>query len=81
LILSPHVFLLGLIFADRAFAASNLKSAEQLSGLDIRPGYEQLLLLLKPSMANIPVFRKSIKTLYGWEISLDEPLPYSTLLH
>jgi hypothetical protein len=80
LILSPHVFLLGLIFADEAFAAPNLTTAEQLSGLDIRPGYEQLPLLLKPSMANIPVFRKSIKTLYGWEISPDEPLPYSTLL-
>jgi hypothetical protein len=65
LILSPHVFLLGLIFADKAFAAPNLTTAEQLSGLDIRPGYEQLPLLLKPSMANVPVFCKSIKTLYG----------------
>jgi hypothetical protein len=81
LLLSPHVLLLGLIFADEAFAAPNLATAEQLSGLDIRPGYEQLPLLLKPSMANIPVFRKSVKTLYGWEISPDEPLPYSTLLH
>ena len=31
-------------------------------------------------MANIPVFRKFIKTLYGWEISLDQQLPYSILL-
>ena len=31
-------------------------------------------------MANIPVFRKSIRTPYGWEISLDQPLPYTTLL-
>ncbi|KAI9761204.1 MAG: hypothetical protein M1840_002004 [Geoglossum simile] len=40
LILSPHVFLLGLIFADRAFVAPNLTSANQLSRLDIRPGYQ-----------------------------------------
>jgi hypothetical protein len=80
LILSPHVALLGLILADDAFLAPNLTSAEKISELDIRPGYEQLPLHLKPSMANTPVFRKSIKTLYGWEISLDQQLPYSTLL-
>jgi len=34
---------------------------------------------MKPGMGDIPVFRKSVQTLYGWEISLDEPLPYSTL--
>ena len=65
LILSPHVFLLGLIFADKAFATPNLTTAKQLSGLDIRLGYKQLSLLLKPSIANILVFRKSIKTLYS----------------
>ena len=31
-------------------------------------------------MADIPVFRKSIKTPYGWQISPDQPLPYTTLL-
>ncbi|KAI9763719.1 MAG: hypothetical protein M1839_006317 [Geoglossum umbratile] len=80
LILSPHVFLLGLIFADRAFAAPNLTSAGQLSRLDIRPGYQQLELLLKPSMLDIPVFRKSVRTGYGYEISSHEPLSYATLL-
>jgi hypothetical protein len=30
-------------------------------------------------MDNIPVFRKSIKTLYGWDISPEEPLPYGSL--
>ncbi|KAI9769856.1 MAG: hypothetical protein M1840_003850 [Geoglossum simile] len=80
LILSPHVFLLGLIFADRAFAAPNLTSARQLSGLDIRPGYQQLELLLKPSMLDVPVFRKSVRTGYGYEISPHEPLSYATLL-
>ncbi|TVY31731.1 hypothetical protein LSUB1_G007777 [Lachnellula subtilissima] len=75
----PHVFLLGLIFADNAFLAPNLTSAEQLSKLDIRPGTNQLALPLKPSMANIPLFRKSITTPYSTEISPFEPLPYTTL--
>lgn len=39
LILSPHVFFLGLVFADEAFAAPNLRSAAQLSELDIRPDH------------------------------------------
>ncbi|KAI9765782.1 MAG: hypothetical protein M1839_005382 [Geoglossum umbratile] len=80
LILSLHVFLLGLIFADRAFAAPNLTSARQLSRLDIRPGYQQLELLLKPSILDVPVFRKSVRTGYGYEISPHEPLSYATLL-
>jgi hypothetical protein len=80
LILSSHVFLLGLIFADRAFAAPNLTSAGQLSRLDIRPGYQQLELLLKPSILDILVFQKSVRTGYGYEISPHEPLTYATLL-
>jgi len=80
LILSPHVALLGLIFADNAFLAPSLTSAERISELDIPPGYEQLPLRLKPEMADIPVFRKSIRTPYGWEISPNQPLPYTTLL-
>lgn len=78
--LSPHVFLLGLILADSAFAAPNLTSAEQLRKLDIRPGTNQLAIPLDPSKANIPIFRKSISTAYGTEISETEPLPYTTLL-
>ncbi|KAH8663686.1 hypothetical protein BGZ60DRAFT_565713 [Tricladium varicosporioides] len=80
LVLSPHVALLGLIFADNAFLAPSLTSAEKISELDIPLGYEQLPLPLKPEMAHIPVFRKSIRTAYGWEISPDQPLPYTTLL-
>ena len=74
------MFLLGLIFADRAFAAPNLRSASQLSELDIRPGRQQLELLFKPSMLDVPIFRKSVKTGYGYEISPLEALTYTTLL-
>jgi hypothetical protein len=79
LILSPHVFLLGLMFADVAFEAPNLTSAYHLSKLDIRPGTNQLEIRLKPSLANIPVFRKSIRTAHGIEISPDQALTYATL--
>jgi hypothetical protein len=71
LILSPHVALLGLIFTNNAFLAPSLISAARISELDIPPGYEQLPLYLKPEIANIPVFRKSIRTPYSWEISPD----------
>jgi hypothetical protein len=80
LVLSPHVALLGLIFADNAFSAPSLTSAERISELNIKPGYQQLPLPLKPELANVPVFRKSIRTPYGWEISPDQQLPYTTLL-
>jgi hypothetical protein len=56
---------LGLVFADNAFLALRLMLAARISELDIPPGYEQLPLHLKPEMADIPVFHKSIRTPYG----------------
>jgi hypothetical protein len=35
---------------------------------------------LKPELAKIPVFRKSIRTPYGWQISPDQLLLYTTHL-
>ena len=57
----------------------NLTSAEQLSKLDIRLGINQLQIPLKPSISNIPIFRKSIGSAYGIEISPDQPLLYTIL--
>jgi hypothetical protein len=65
LILSLYVALLSLIFADNVFLAPSLILAKRISELDIPPSYEQLPLYLKPEMANIPVFRKSIRTPYS----------------
>lgn len=59
LIFSPHVFLLGVLFCDRAFATYNLTSPEELSWLDIPPGRKELPLRLNKSLDNIPVFRKA----------------------
>jgi hypothetical protein len=80
LLFSPHVFLLGLLFCDRAFVAYNLTSPEELSRLTIPLGRNQLPLRLNPMLDNIPVFRKAVRTLHGWNISSKEPLPSSTLL-
>ena len=79
LILSPHAFLLGLIFADQAFKAPNLTSPEQLGRLYVEPGRNELRLPLRSDMDNIPVFRKAVKTLHGWEISPNLQLLYSTV--
>ncbi|KAH8710290.1 hypothetical protein GQ44DRAFT_714462 [Phaeosphaeriaceae sp. PMI808] len=80
LIFSPHVFLLGMLFCDQAFAAYNLTSPEELSRLDIAPDRNELPLRLNPELENVPVFRKAVRTPDGWAISPTEPLPYSTLL-
>lgn len=77
---SPHVFLLGVLFRDRAFAAYNLTSQEELSRLCIPPSRNELPLRLDKELDDIPVFRKAVRTLDGWAVSPDEPLPYSTLL-
>jgi hypothetical protein len=79
LVFSPHVTLLGLMFADNAFLAPNLTSPEQLSKLEIPPGSNQLPLPLDPKKSSMPVFRRAIRELGGWVISSTEPLPYNVL--
>jgi hypothetical protein len=84
LVLSPHVFLLGLLFADHAFARVNgkevLMSAEQLLYLYIPPECNKLPLLIDPALDHVPLFRQSVRTLQGIAISANGPLLYSTLL-
>lgn len=80
LLLSAQVVLLGMLFRDRAFAAYRLASEEDLTRLTIRPGRNELPLRLSQKLDNIPVFRKAVQTVHGWDISPSEPLPYSTLL-
>lgn len=84
LVLSPHVFLLGLLFSDRAFKRVEgdevLVSAEQLPRLHIRDECNELPLLLDPALDDVPVFRQTERTLQGIGISASKSLPYSTLL-
>ncbi|CAG8076758.1 unnamed protein product [Penicillium salamii] len=83
LVLSPHVFLLGLLFADRAFDRVDgeevLVLASQLPRLQIRDECNELRLQLDPAMDDVPVFRMSERTFNGIGISPNRPLPYSTL--
>jgi hypothetical protein len=78
------VFLLGLLFADRAFDRVDgeevLVSAGQLPGLQIREECNELPLQLDSALDDVPVFRMSDPTLQGISISPNKPLPYSTLL-
>lgn len=81
--LSPHVFLLGLLFADRAFDRVDgeevLVSASQLPQIRIREECNELKLQLDSAMDDVPIFRMSERTLNGIGISPAKPLPYSTL--
>ncbi|KAH2023468.1 hypothetical protein KXV65_000697, partial [Aspergillus fumigatus] len=83
LVLSPHVFLLGLLFADRAFDRVDgeevLVSANQLPRLRIPDECNELPLRLDPKLDDVPVFRMSERTLQGIGISPNKALPYSTL--
>ncbi|KAF2177817.1 hypothetical protein K469DRAFT_742362 [Zopfia rhizophila CBS 207.26] len=80
LIFSPHIFLVGMLFYDRAFAAYNLTSLEELSRLYIYLRRNKLPLRLNRELDNIPVFRQALRDVDGWAISPNKPLLYSTLL-
>ena len=79
LILSPHVFLLGRLFANRTFAVVGLTGPEGLDKLDIRPGCNEFRVDFRDELADVHVFRRAIKTLHGWKMSDIEPLPYASL--
>lgn len=76
--------MLGLLFADLAFKRVDgeevLVSAKQLSQLHIRDECNELRLPLDPTLDDIPVFRRTGRTLQGASISPEKALLYSTLL-
>jgi len=53
LLLSPHVFLLGILFWHGAFGARNLTSPHQLKTLDIHPGELEMQLLLREDLNDV----------------------------
>ncbi|KAI4592129.1 hypothetical protein KJ359_011504, partial [Pestalotiopsis sp. 9143b] len=79
LLLSPHVFLLGILFRHRAFRARSLVSIQQVERLDIYPDEQELVLPLRQELNDIWLFRKAIKTSTGHEISATEPITYSIM--
>lgn len=80
LLLSPHTYLLGLIFYHKAFQAPSLTSPEHLSKLDIHPGELELPLPLKQNMDDVFVFRDTIKTaLGGYVLSANKQITYQMI--
>ena len=77
--LSPHIFLLGLLFAHQAFDVPEFSSPDMIDRLEIWPGEQELPLPIKESMRNVPVFRRAVKTWTGWEMSPDQALSYGTM--
>ena len=47
--------------------------------LNIKPSYNQLQLLLKLEIADVPIFRSVIKTLYSCGISPTKKLSYAVI--
>ncbi|EFW17640.1 conserved hypothetical protein [Coccidioides posadasii str. Silveira] len=83
LALSPHVILLGLLFADWVFTHLDSKrvftSAEQLLYLNILDDVYKLLLHLDPALKDVSIFQKSVWTMDKIKISDIEALIYSTI--
>jgi hypothetical protein len=75
--MSPHVFLLGLMFADKVFSNSEL-TPELLLQLKIRDGCHSLEVPLKEEMKDVYVFRKCGSTAMNL-ITTRERLPYPTI--
>ena len=80
LIFSLHVFLLRLLFKDKAFTAYNLTSPNKLSRLNILLGCNKLKLRLDQKLNNILVFQKVVQTKNSQDILCNKLLLYSTLL-
>lgn len=62
-------------FLALAFAAPDLVSPEQLFKLNVIVGLNEQPLPWKESMRNIPLFRRSVCTKDGVQISLNQALP------
>lgn len=67
------------IIYDPSLIFSPHVSRPRDSRLDTEPGRNDVRLPLDSRLDDLSVFRQSVTTLTGWEISWDQPLGYSTL--
>ncbi|KAK1975244.1 C2H2 finger domain-containing protein [Colletotrichum cereale] len=74
LLLSLHVFLLGILFRHRAFRAPSLTSPDQLKKLDICPGELELPLPLQEDLNDTYIFRHAISTGTAYVLSPNKPI-------
>lgn len=69
LMLSPHVFLLAILFRRQAFDSKLNEGPHLISTFNIHPGDNELLLGLKPEVMDEPIFRRVKKTISGYQLS------------
>ncbi|KAJ5737405.1 uncharacterized protein N7483_002530 [Penicillium malachiteum] len=79
LILSPHEFLLGILFDDDAFRAPGMKSQDDLRRLWLEDGRQQLPLPLKSEKSNHYVFCKVEASRGTIRVIRDQPISNSAL--
>ncbi|KAI2834294.1 hypothetical protein CBS11350_10827 [Aspergillus niger] len=79
LMLSPHTFLLGILFHDDAFRAPGIKSMGDLRRLWVEDGRQQMEVPLKRDKAKHYVFCKVTSVRGKIQIHRDQPIPSSTL--
>ncbi|KAH8807062.1 C2H2 finger domain protein [Xylogone sp. PMI_703] len=79
LLLSPHIFLLGILFRHKAFRARNLTSSHQLKTLDIHPGELEMQLPLREDLKDVYIFRRAVQTVTGLDISDNKPISYAMM--
>lgn len=74
--LCPISHFLALALADQAFEAQGINSPEDIFRIAVPPYRNSLQLRWKPEMLDIPVFRRTIRTVQGMRISPDRALSY-----
>ena len=67
--LSPHVFLLGMLFKARAFKSPSIDCPERLYSLKVLKGLNEQLLPLQDNMNNEFIFYKAIREAQGVRIA------------
>lgn len=78
LLLSPHVFLLAILFRNRAFNSKSLNNnPHPISTLNCHPGSNQLRLTLKDEIGDEFLFRQFVRGVAGYEMDPTPPLTQS----
>lgn len=75
LFLSPHVFLLAILFKYRAFEVEGLNDhPHKLNMLRVSLKANELQLRLRDELNDVPLFRQAVKTVSGYEMSRDRAI-------
>ncbi|KAI8955290.1 C2H2 finger domain protein [Xylaria longipes] len=78
LFLSPHIFLLAILFNQRAFEVQEMNDPRKFAQLDVFPGEQELLIPLRQDLNDVYVFRRPQASANGYVLS-DKPWLLTTL--